>query len=293
MKRVIKIVLLVFVFVSGSIAGIGLLLMDSTLKNLLNPVLLVEAPDVGSVENSMAMKIRVADDSFANGLYVTVPDAEFVVLYCHDGNGNLYENIEMVNAFTELGVSVLALDYRGFGMSSSVEVSDESMHKDLLKAYSALRREKWNSSRIIVYGQGISAGIQGDMLQKKQCAAWIMDNPIPSLQDSTESPIRQLLTVDRLSVFDSLSNLRAPVMVIYDETVVREDKIQKIQSSAVNFTRCTVRGNRSRDMYDSVDWDAWKTCMTDLLSTFERASVDPTGQEIPAKMPMKKGITNE
>jgi len=270
MKKGIKIFIYGFVFITGLIAGIGLLLMDSTLQVLVNPVMIEEAPHVPEELNATSMKIRIKDDIYIRGLYMNNPDSEFVVLFCHDGNGNIYHRYRMFEEFQKLGVSVFAIDFRGFGLSDSVEMSDEAFHKDLSKMYSALRRQKWSSSRIIIYGQGIFAGIQGDLLEKNQCAAWVLDNPIPSLKDSASNPIRQLLTVDRLSVYSAIKKVQGSIVLCCDPEIIGHDTVAKLTGLIPDIMLCEIAGNRTRDKLEDSDWDSWRECMTNMLGSIHK-----------------------
>lgn len=270
MKKWLKGIIYIFIVVSGVLAGSGLLLMDSTLRNVINPVLMNEAPPEAESLKGMAMRIRAPkDEGFAHGLYLETPDSSFVVLYCHDLNGHLYHRLEMLRRFQALGLSVLALDFRGFGLSDPVEISDESFHTDMKKAYDSLRRHQWSSSQIIVYGQGLSAGIQGELLSETQCAAWIMDNPLPSLQDTTSNPIRRFLTVDRLSAYDALASFRGPVMVCYDNRVTDSSITDPLKQARPDMMMCACEGERTRERMDTVDWNAWNACMTELLKQID------------------------
>ncbi|MBN1295646.1 hypothetical protein JXA80_02630 [bacterium] len=266
MKTMLKRLMIVFIGISGILAAAGLFLMDSTLSDLLNPVLIDEAPLIPDDLKTIPMKILIKnEEGSVHGLYMDVPDSDFIVLYCHDCNGNLFDRLEMMRRFKELGLSVFAVDYRGFGLSDHVEISDETFREDLKKIYDALRRKRWSASQIIIYGQGISVGIQGDLLASVQCAAWVMDNPIPALQDSTSNSIRRFLTVDRLSAYPALATFQGPVLVCYDDTMISSDTLARLHTIRASIDMCAVRGGRTRDRMDDVDWPAWRACMDVLI----------------------------
>jgi len=286
MIKWIKRTVYTLMILTGILAGTGLLLMDSTLRHTMNPVMISEAPPLPEDLNGIQMQIRIGqDDGFVDGLFIDVPESEFVVLFCHDLDGNIYDRLEMIRRLKDLGVSVLALDYRGFGISDPVEISDETFHTDLKKAYEALRRRRFSASRIIVYGQGLSAGIQGELIKENQCAAWIMDNPILSLQDTTDHPIRRFLTVGRLSAYEALTTFHGPVMVCYDPEETTSDTIETLQKIRPENITCPSPGQRTRDRMNTVDWQPWTDCMTGILKQLEPPDV-PTPRIM--KQPMEK-----
>ncbi len=275
--------------VSGLIAGAGLLIMNRSLFKVIDPEVLsgpLEIPEsLGGIRNTVGVK----DEGELDTIYIEVPDSRIVVLYCHDGRGHLYQRLPMIEKLRELGVSVMAMDYRGFGASSPVEITDESLVMDIKHAYDALHRKKWMTTQIVMYGQGLSAGIQGVFLSEKLCGGWIMDNPLPSLQDAVTGSLTKKLTAGRLSLYDGLSRFRGQAMVCYDPVTVPDSIRNRIAetNNSVNF--CEVTGNRSPETWRNTDWDSWKACMLQFLARMETLPE----AEIPRRIPLKKQSGSE
>lgn len=265
MKQLILKSIIFFMILTGTLAGIGLLIMDHSLSSALSPELLDTPGAIPESLDGIRNVIQVRDQGELDAIYLDSPDSRFVVLYCHDLQGHLYQRIPMLEKFQELNVSVLAIDYRGFGASSKTKTTDETLGMDLKYAYEALLRKKWQIGQIIVYGQGLSAGIQGLLLNDKQAGGWILDNPIPSLQDAVRSRLARFLTAERLSLYQPLSRFKGPLMVCHDPGTIPATALAGLAKTRDGIEFCEIKGKRSPGEWESADWNAWTACMRRFL----------------------------
>jgi hypothetical protein len=118
-----------------------------------------------------------------------------------------------------------------------------------------------------------------------QCAAWVLDNPILSLQDTTENPVGKLLTVDRLSAYPALEEATVPVMAIYDSRQSASDQISALKKVIPDVKICEVAGKRTRGEFESTDWESWQQCMSELFSRLKSPEkpLPVTSRKLPNK----------
>ena len=284
MKQLISKSIIFFMILTAILASIGLLIMDRSLDNALKPELLDAPGEIPESLNGIRNVVQVKDQGELDAIYMDNPDSRFVVLYCHDPRGHLHQRVPILEKFQELNLSVLAIDYRGFGASSNIKITDETLGLDLKYAYEALLRKKWKINQIILYGQGLSAGIQGLLLIDKQVGGWILDNPVPSLPDAIEFRLARFLTAERLSLYQPLSLFKGPVMVFHDPETTPESTLSRLVETRNGIEFCEIRGRRSPGEWDGADWDAWMVCIRRFLD--QMAVLPDTAR--PPHIPLKK-----
>jgi pimeloyl-ACP methyl ester carboxylesterase len=82
-----------------------------------------------------------------------------VLLYLHGTLRNLYGNLPKINALREAGFAVLAVDYRGWGESSALVPSEETIAQDAAQAYAELQRLQPQTGRRIIYGHSMGGAV--------------------------------------------------------------------------------------------------------------------------------------
>ena len=81
------------------------------------------------------------------------------VLFLHGARRNLYESQYRIDRLAELGLNVLAIDYRGFGRSTPLLPSEESALQDAHAAFDELRRRQPDPRRRFVYGYSLGGAL--------------------------------------------------------------------------------------------------------------------------------------
>ncbi len=242
MKNVFKGFVIFFMIITALIAGIGLIIIDQSLGKVIDPVRLTEIPSTPDMFESSIINLKNNDDDKLSAIYVYNPDSSHVIYYLHDGKGNLFSHIPIIEHLLSYNVSLLAIDYRGFGLSDDVDISDETLVEDIVTGYEMLRRYNWRSWQIIFYCRGIFCGALGQITDDLGGHSWIMENPVPSLQDAMKGKITRLLTKNRLSLYDSLNHFDGNVMVLFDQNAVDKTILSKLRAINSDFIFCQVSG---------------------------------------------------
>ncbi len=90
------------------------------------------------------------------------PDAP-TVLYLHGARWNLHGSVFRFERWMDMGFSVLAIDYRGFGDSTQLLPSEQSAYQDSLAALHELARRQPDPSRRFLYGHSLGGAIAIDL----------------------------------------------------------------------------------------------------------------------------------
>jgi uncharacterized protein len=134
------------------------------------------------------------------------------VLYLHGSPSTIASpvNISRYRLLRDLGLNVLAPEYRGFGGLEGTP-SEAGLLADAFTAYGYLRRERGvPRSHVVVYGWSLGAAVAVDLAGHVDPAAVILEGAPASMADLNEAryplfPVRLLMR----SPFDAVHKIRA------------------------------------------------------------------------------------
>jgi alpha-beta hydrolase superfamily lysophospholipase len=81
------------------------------------------------------------------------------VLYLHGARWNLNGSVFRIERWVDMGFDVLAIDYRGFGRSSQIVPSEESVYRDAHAAFEELERRQPDPGRRVLYGHSLGGAV--------------------------------------------------------------------------------------------------------------------------------------
>ena len=87
------------------------------------------------------------------------------VLYLHGTRWNLTAQVRRISQLRELGFSVLAIDYRGFGESPGDLPSERTVYQDAQAAWERLVQLQPEAERRFIYGHSLGGAIAVDLAE--------------------------------------------------------------------------------------------------------------------------------
>jgi uncharacterized protein len=93
------------------------------------------------------------------------------LLYLHGTFRNLYQNLPKINALREVGFSVLAVDYRGWGDSTTIVPDENSITADAAVAWAELQRRQPDAARRVIYGHSMGGAVAVRLASNLQAGA--------------------------------------------------------------------------------------------------------------------------
>lgn len=152
-----------------------------------------------------------------------LPDAP-TVLYLHGARWNLNGSVFRLEAWTRLGYSVLAIDYRGFGDSSARLPSEQSALQDAGVALQELARRQPDPARRFVYGHSLGGAIAIGLLSepaRPPVAGLIVESSFSSIADMMtlyrwgRLPGASWLVTQPFDSARKLANLSTPLLLLH------------------------------------------------------------------------------
>ncbi|MBW3585233.1 MAG: lysophospholipase [Cyanobacteria bacterium 0813] len=147
-----------------------------------------------------------------------------VVLYLHGNGSNVGANVEHANRFHRLGLSVLVIDYRGYGKSQGDFPSESQVYEDAQLAWDYLVKQRGvNPNQIYIYGHSLGGAIAIDLaVGHPEAAGLIVEGSFTSTRAMVNFqkglfwmfPIDLLLT-QRFNSISKVDRLQMPVLFIH------------------------------------------------------------------------------
>lgn len=151
------------------------------------------------------------------------PDAP-TLLYLHGTFRNLFENLHKINALRAAGFAVLGVEYRGWGLSTPITPSEQSILQDAEVAWKELVRRQPKPGLRVIYGHSMGSGVAVDLASRLQAnkdyGALILESSFTSFRDiAWEAGILTGLLAhfnqERFDSIDKIARVNAPVLMLH------------------------------------------------------------------------------
>lgn len=158
-----------------------------------------------------------------HGLWLAADRAKApVLLYLHGARWNVTGSAPRIRRMQELGFSVLAVDYRGFGKSTAVLPSEDMAYEDARAAWQWLATRYPGTPRYI-FGHSLGGAIAVDLAAKvTDESGTIVEGTFSSIPDVASSmrwgwlPIGPLIT-QRFESVRKIAQVGSPLLVVHGE----------------------------------------------------------------------------
>ena len=174
------------------------------------------------------VKIPVgADGDFVSAWWMPAPSADApALLFLHGARWNLTGSARRIARYRQLGFSVLAIDYRGFGKSSGDVPSEDMAYEDARAAWQRLLALAPNA-RHYVYGHSLGGAIAIEVARNNpQVDGLILESTFTSIRDMARQyawgwlPVGLVLT-QRFDSLEKIGEVRAPTLFVHG----KEDRL--------------------------------------------------------------------
>jgi fermentation-respiration switch protein FrsA (DUF1100 family) len=145
----------------------------------------------------------------------------FWLLICHGNAGNLSEfgRPDHYAGLRQLGLHILAFDYRGYGESEGVP-SETGLYTDAQAAYRFLRERKAiPPERIVVFGHSLGSAVAIDLVSREPAAGLIVEGALTSIIERGRElypfiPVRWIAASRYLSI-EKISRVTIPKLFLH------------------------------------------------------------------------------
>jgi fermentation-respiration switch protein FrsA (DUF1100 family) len=168
--------------------------------------------------------IETADEVTVHGWFVAGRSSQ-VLLFFHGNAGNISHRLDSIRQFVDLGLSVLIIDYRGYGQSGG-RTTERGIYRDTDAAWRYLTEDRGiSASDIVIFGRSLGASAASWLAAHHQPRALIVESSFTSVPDIAQElypwlPARWLSRFSH-ATRDYVRDVRCPVLVAHS----RDDEI--------------------------------------------------------------------
>lgn len=155
------------------------------------------------------------------------------VLYLHGSRWNLTGQLFRIRELHDLGFSVFAIDYRGFGKSEGDLPSEKAVYQDARIGWDAMAKLAPDPTRRFIYGHSLGGAIAVDLasaLSKEAAKAkspvaasgLVVESSFTTLADIARAfsyrwlPIQLVLT-QKFDSVDKIADVKMPIVVVHGD----------------------------------------------------------------------------
>jgi uncharacterized protein len=144
--------------------------------------------------------------------------AQTAVLVFHGNAGNICDRLDLCGTLLQTGVSVFAIDYRGFGRSRG-RPGEEGTYLDAQAAHRWLRQKGFAGRNIIAYGESLGGGVASELCVREETGGLILQSTYTSMPDIGKElypwlPVRWMSTI-QYDTRAKLPRVKVPVIVLH------------------------------------------------------------------------------
>lgn len=182
--------------------------------------------------------LETADGVRISGWFVPAEPARGVVLFFHGNAGNISHRLESIAFFHRLGLSVLIIDYRGYGQSEG-RPGEQGTYLDAEAAWRYLVEERRIAPhQIIFFGRSLGGAVAAALAQTHPPPALILESTFTSVPDMAAQlypflPARRLARI-HYNTLERLPTLNVPVLIVHspDDEVIPYDHGRRLFAAA-------------------------------------------------------------
>ena len=212
-------------YVLGGYIGLVLMLLFFENRLIYQPTTAaqhwLEAPNADTQD----IELTSADGTRIHAWWYPVKDSDQALLYCHGNAGNLsHRGPTMVKLSHLLDVSVLIIDYPGFGKSEG-RPSEQGCYHAADAAYLWLTdKKKIAANKIVLYGGSLGGGVVTDLASRKDHRALVLVKTFTSLPDVAADLYwwlpapKRLLMRNQMNSLGKIKLVHRPVFIAHGTT---------------------------------------------------------------------------
>lgn len=159
------------------------------------------------------IKLRTADGVLISAMSLVNPSARFTLLVSHGNAEDLGATRPWLLRLRQIGFSVFAYDYRGYGTSEG-RPSEAGAYADIDAAYAYVTGAlAVPSTGIIAYGRSVGSGPAVDLAARRPLGGLVVESGfVTAFRVLTRVP---LLPFDKFRNADKIGRVRCPVLVMH------------------------------------------------------------------------------
>lgn len=161
-----------------------------------------------------------------NAFYHSNPTSRKVLLWFHGNAENIGYGLPQMKLLSQIGVNILAVDYRGYGKSLG-EPDEAGVYHDADAAYDYLVKQRQiRPEDIFIYGVSLGGAVAINLAARHPCGGLIVQSSFTNARAMTRRmfgiPFIEYVPKSRFDSLEEIRKVRAPILIAHgtrDEVV--------------------------------------------------------------------------
>ena len=202
------------------------------------------------------------------------PARDVAVLVAHGNAGDRSGRAPLAEALRAEGLSVLLLDYRGYGGNPGTP-SEQGLTRDVRAGSAWLAEHGFPAHRVVCFGESVGAAFTARLAAEGRCGGLLLRSPFESLADvaAVHYPfVPSFLLREDLAVTEHLRDVTVPTVVVYGtaDSIVPPEQSRAVARAAPNLhAEVVVQGAGHNDLV-LLDGDVLVEAVLDLADVVGR-----------------------
>ena len=188
----------------------GVIFMAATFADRL---IFVPPPPSYDAETGGLLRLTTARGDTVAAVYLPAPEASLTVLFAHGNAEDLGDLLPHLERYRALGISVMAFDYPGYGLSTG-RPSEDGAYAAADAAYHHLVGQLGvDSTRIVAHGRSLGGGVMVDLAARRPLGGLVIESSFVSAYRVMTR--LALLPVDQFRNLKKMPDVHVPVLIVH------------------------------------------------------------------------------
>ena len=214
--------------------------------------------------------LQAADGVRLHAWMVHVAGARRTLLLLHGNAGNISHRLDKLAVFADLGLDVLLLDYRGYGLSDGAP-DEAGTYRDADAAYAWLIARGVSPADLVVYGESLGGPIAVDLAAHRAVGGLVLESAPSSIIGVARHhypwlPVSLFLSV-RYDAVARLGGVHAPLLILHstDDEIVPFSMAEELYAAAAEPKRLVRLRGGHNDCF-AVSADVYQAALRDFVA---------------------------
>jgi len=187
-------------------------------------ILYIPTSDVRSDPGTFGLEftehwITTSDNERLHSWYIPATNARYTLLFFHGNTGNISDRLDTIKIFNTLGLSILIIDYRGYGKSSGVPTEEGTYFDGDASWHYLVQELKIAAESIIIFGRSLGGGIATEIATRYHSAGLVLESTF-STMPAVAKDVYPLIPVSliihtKYANIDKIRQIHCPLLIIH------------------------------------------------------------------------------
>ena len=164
---------------------------------------------------------KAKDGVVVRSLLLPAPPGGRTLVHFHNNRDQAGDAADLARALWALGLGVLLVEYRGYGISRGAAPSEEGLYNDAEAALDGLAERGIGPDRVVLWGTSLGTGVAAEMARRGRGAALVLVTPYTSIPEVVSDVVpvvpAALIIPHRFDTLGKSAEIRVPTLVIHGD----------------------------------------------------------------------------